>query len=50
MKVISVLIEDRDGVELDRFETCDEQAAESKIAKVRVWYPNAMVTRTEREE
>jgi hypothetical protein len=48
--LIAVLIEDRDGKELAAFETEDAQAADAEIARVRVWYPDAMVTRTETEE
>jgi hypothetical protein len=50
MKVYTVLVEDRSGNQLDRIETRDVQAAEAQIARVRAQNPNAMITRTERED
>lgn len=49
MKVIKVLIEDRNEVVLADLETDDEQVAEDTIRRVCAWYPDAMITRTETE-
>jgi 2-methylisocitrate lyase-like PEP mutase family enzyme len=50
MKVYTVLIEDRSGNQIGHIETRDVQAAEAEIARVRAQDPNAMITRTERED
>jgi hypothetical protein len=50
MKVITVTVEDRHTREvLDSAEFDDPQKAAEAEARVRAWYPNALIIRTEQE-
>jgi hypothetical protein len=50
VKVITFLIGERDGNQLASLETTDAHEADTTIERVRVWHPDAMVTRSERED